>query len=411
MQRLLIPGLMALVACGAETTSPEARDSALPLATGPSPAAADTSPVRGASLPTTGEGAIASAELETGMEVSGCQEGLYVVGHLHRFDEWGSGGMEDPEERIRRIGAIGFAGTRLAFEWSQVEPLQGQRGWERHDRLAGLLQQDGLKAFGVLLFSPTWARPAGEDHTHRPIVQGSPARGDTSFASFAAAAARRYQGVIDRWEIWNEPNILQHHFWRHVRNDVEYGPDPADYLALYKLARDSILAANPSARVAVGGLANGPAWGPVQSPDPLVRWRWGFPAWAFLKGLLDAGLQPSDIALHPYPYQPMAAVHAALDSVKAVLDDHGYSGARVWITEWGIDHKLPGSSPRLANRQTRRGLYYLCGDPRIDLVTVFALTEKGRRDYSLVRFDGAVTNAGLAVTDWLSGGSRKSFVP
>jgi hypothetical protein len=127
--------------------------------------------------------------------------------------------------------------------------------------------------------------------------------------------------------------------------------------------------------------------------------------------LLNAGLQPTDVALHPYPYDPNVAVNAALDSAMAVLDSFGYSGTRVWVTEWGIDHRLPGLTRLGAFWQTRVGLRRLTDDPRIDRVSVFALTEKGRRDYGLVRFDGTLGPAGQAVSGWIGGRGVRVILP
>jgi hypothetical protein len=336
------------------------------------------------------------------MPLSPQSQVIYVVAQLHRIGEGGFAPEDSIDDRVDRIAEMGFSGTRFAFEWPEIEPVRGHRSWNVQDRMLAALESRGLGAFGLLVSSPPWARPEGEDDTHRPVVDGSAARGDTAFAAFAAAAARRYEGRIDRWEIWNEPNILRYHFWRHVVDGVELGPDPVDYLSLYELARDSILAVNPAARVAVGGLAQGPPWGPVLSSDPSTRWKWGYPAWRFLRGLLEAGLSPTDVAVHPYSYDPDVAVDPALDSTESVLRTSGYSDARIWITEWGIDRDTPGLTAAEADSLTWRGLARLCSDPWIDLVSVFALTEDSPRNYGLLDRDFYPTPTGRALSKWIA---------
>ena len=327
--------------------------------------------------------------------------GPYVVAQLQRVDD-SSDTSVGVGQLIRRIDELGFTGTRLGFEWSEMEPEPGDYRWGEMDAVISLLRLRGLEAFGLLTYSPAWARPAGEDRTHRPVVDGSAARGDTAFAAFAAAAARRYRSFVDHWEIWNEPNIVRYHYWHHVKGSVEYGPDPADYVALYELARDSILAANPAARVATGGLATGPREGPIESNDPDVRWKWGYPADVFLESMLDAGLEPTDVALHPYPYDPDTSVSGALARSRAVLDRRGHADARIWITEWGIDRDLPGLGSEQADRLTIEALSRFATDPRIDLFTVFALTGVGPRNYELVDHEGDLTAAGRSVRAWIA---------
>ena len=321
---------------------------------------------------------------------------LYVVGHLHRY-EVGAAGLSGLEERIQRVAEMGFAGVRLGLEWPRIEASPGYRSWEQIDAIVELLQANGLVAYGLLTLSPDWARPQDTRPTHRPVLGGSVAAGDSAFASFSAAAARRYAGVIDTWEIWNEPNLER--FWSHVSGGADTGPDPADYLSLFGLARDAILAANPDAVVMTGGLAAGPSEMTFRSRR-LAGSRTGYPAAHFLEGLLDLGLKPPAVGLHPYlplagrlGTAPPDSLNPRLTEVLAVLDRYDLDATDVYVTEWGIDEKLV--RPGAVAAWFQAGLTVLSCSHRVRLLTIYALTDWGESSrYGLLDSSGELTEAG-----------------
>lgn len=329
---------------------------------------------------------------------------LYVVAQLNRSDR------SDRSARLALMRRFGFAGTRLAFEWRHIEPKRGVFHWERQDGIVAALQSAGFRAYGLLVYSPVWARPPGMTASHRPIVDGSSARGDSLFAAFAGAAAKHYRGKIDRWEIWNEPNLPN--FWVHLRDGRNLGPDPRDYLSLYKAARAAILAANPSAQVAVGGLASGR--GVFRNKrDPVTghgRLRVE-PAYAFLHDLLRLGLRPDFVALHPYSDLPPGArsksasapefPNLVFDKVVSVLDQGGLSRTRIWVTEWGVN-QTPARSNSVVRSWFRRALTTLRCNRRVAFVTIYELRDKAHRGgYSLVAPSGELTASGRALSNYV----------
>lgn len=66
-----------------------------------------------------------------------------------------------------------------------------------------------------------------------------------------AAAATRYGDRVHTWEIWNEPNA-GFRFWK--QDPFSIGGDPQGYADLFVAAADAIHAADPSARVLLGGV-------------------------------------------------------------------------------------------------------------------------------------------------------------
>ena len=155
------------------------------------------------------------------------------------------------------------------------------------------------------------------------------------YADFLAAAVRRYQDYVRRWEIWNKPNFVQ--FWRPR-------PDPVAYSQVYETLRATILRVDPTAEVAVGGL------GQLTATIPP-----GIPGLEFLRRLVSLRPPISVVAIHPYSTGDHAQwVHVPgennFDDIQRAHDQLVAEGVRVpiWVTEWA------GQAQPLAWRARRR---------------------------------------------------------
>ncbi|MBA2348543.1 MAG: cellulase family glycosylhydrolase [Solirubrobacterales bacterium] len=143
------------------------------------------------------------------------------------------------------------------------------------------------------------------------------------YADFAAFVARRYAPKgVHLYEVWNEPNLAR--FW-------PSGPNPAEYVALLRAAHPAIKAADPEARIILGGLSKSDA--------------------KYLDGVYAAGGRPYfDIAaVHPYtgsvdpewcwnlPGTTTRAPDAfcGLEEVRRVMERNGDSAKKMWLTEFG----------------------------------------------------------------------------
>ena len=153
--------------------------------------------------------------------------------HLHPFDA-----------HLYAAKAIGSNWNRLhggngnTAYWSAVEPEKGQWKWHK-DRLA-LYRDARLAVCGVWVRAPGWARVT------RPEADGwldnwwQP-RDHAEFAEYARRSAEEYKGLVQAWQIWNEP---WGEFWfKEWKADLpgnkrwHPGPTPAeDFVALSKAA-------------------------------------------------------------------------------------------------------------------------------------------------------------------------------
>src|SRR5690348_2181773 len=336
---------------------------------------------------------------------------LYVQAELTWYGTGDQQSLNNRHVRLEAIRRLGFGGTRLPVEWSRIERVRGQPDWRRLDSTVAELVKDNLAFYGVIAYSPPWAVPDSlrgkpRSEAHRPVVNGSSSKGDAAFAAFAAAAARRYRGHINRWEIWNEENYPP--FWIHVVDGVNQGVDPEDYADLYRAARDSIMGANPDAQVSIGGLAsvNGVAR-PIS--DPLNPKRDLIPLTPdqFLRGLKRANLRPAVVAIHPYstvaPDVRVASLGTTVfpglvvDSVLETLRALGWSDSPVWVTEWGVN-VTPGMSQADVTSWLVRGLRYLLCTPNVQLVTLHALTDDNQVEhFGLLKANGESSMVGDAL--------------
>jgi hypothetical protein len=229
--------------------------------------------------------------------------------------------------QLRALRATGATVARADALWEASEPSAPVAGvhrydWSYDDQIASLLAAAGLRWLPVLDYTVSWAQSIpGQDH--------SPPRSDAGYAAYAGAFAARYGPGGAFWaahpeltaepvstiEIWNEPDNGQ--FWTRT-------PDAAAYADLYAAARLAIDAADPAARVIVGGLTRPTAFLPA-----MLAARPG------LAGHIDG------VAVHPYGSPRVVAAKVAAD--RAMLTGAGLGAVPLYATEFGWTTSPPGA--------------------------------------------------------------------
>jgi hypothetical protein len=130
----------------------------------------------------------------------------------------------DLEARLQAMQQAGIKWGRQDFAWKRIESRRGEYDWEPYDRLVARCHQYGILLFGNLTYGPDF-------HDTRTDA------GIEAYCAFARAAAKRYAGKVDHWQIWNEPNLGYH------------GGNPELYARLLAASGKAIHEANPKARV------------------------------------------------------------------------------------------------------------------------------------------------------------------
>jgi len=190
-----------------------------------------------------------------------------------------------------------------------------QVDWATLDGTVNAARERHLKIVGLLGTLPSYGRPKGTPNTYGPSTTAQ----RTMFAEFAAKVAKRYQGRIDTWEVWNEPNLDQ--FWYPA-------PSSSDYGKLLASTYKSIKAVAPRATVLSGGTGGRDSEADIEP----IRW---------VDRMYSSGLRNSfdGLAMHAYtaPENGNLGEFERLSTYRSVMDRHGDQHTKLWITEAGTE--------------------------------------------------------------------------
>jgi hypothetical protein len=162
-------------------------------------------------------------------------------------DRFGVGNVYPDPHWLSLAQNAGMQWNRWEFRWSGIEPRSGHFDWAGSDRVVEASRAARLNVQGILISTPRWAETRG---ANTAIPSGlyepwdSPAN---TWGRFVRTIAERYQGRVQAWEIWNEPDYPKgsFSFWFGTK---------ADYYQLLKVAYKAIRSVDPAAPVLVAGL-------------------------------------------------------------------------------------------------------------------------------------------------------------
>jgi hypothetical protein len=145
-----------------------------------------------------------------------------VVYRLHRPRHWSRDAADPPfgvhtlstTRHIRMAKAVGVNWTRLHdagtryIGWYHLEPEPGK--WQFEDEPIRRYRRHHVQILGLLSTTPLWASYC-EQPTSGYFDRYYQPRDPQQFADYVRAVVGRYRGVINAWDIWNEPWV--HAFW------------------------------------------------------------------------------------------------------------------------------------------------------------------------------------------------------
>ena len=200
-------------------------------------------------------------------------------------------------EEYGLLDEMGVTWILRTFNWDRIENRKGVFDFSVYDEYVDTAKQNNKKILAVLGYEAPWLYPEGKSKKY-VSPENIP-----HFLRFVEEIMRHYNGRVDVWEIWNEPNIS---FWKGTAKE---------FYELTRLTAIKIRETDPGAYI-LGG----------------VFWR--SPA-GFIKGMHKAGAMENldGLAFHPYAVNPAGAVKIH-DKFLKTLTEINYSGP-VWITEMG----------------------------------------------------------------------------
>lgn len=238
---------------------------------------------------------------------------------------------------------LGVKWLRWDIDWIAVQSRNpNDYYWSASDRVVLTADRYGIRSLGIITYSPSWAHN-GRCIKGNHCAPSSPA----SFARFAATVSERYEGIINHFEIWNEPNLAGS--WS-PRSDVE------EYSSILKASYLAIKKVNPSAMVISGGLAVA-ADDTEGNMSPLT----------FVESLYAQGSQEyfDALALHPYTYPSLPDPDNSQNgwqltlSIRKVMEENGDAEKKIWITEFGAPTDGSGSRQEINSLSFNYGADYI----------------------------------------------------
>jgi hypothetical protein len=288
-----------------------------------------------------------------------------------------------PADRaVATWAADGIDVVRIFVRWDVASPSPNSRtrpagapyDFARVDAAVDRVRAAGMQPLLTLTGpGPVWGMqdPSRGSHRYRP----SPAR----YAEFAADAAAHFAGRVNRYILWNEPNLS---YWLSPLSAA-----PAVYRDLVNAAAPAIRAVDPSAQLLVGALA------PRAKPLAFLRSLACVDArYRRLRSGACRHFRPvtaTALAYHPHsitnaPSQPFTgrddANLASLGKLEAVLDRLRHAGrlrvgGGLWLDEFGYQTNPPdrflGVSPARQDSWLQEADYRAARDPRVKLLTQY----------------------------------------
>lgn len=194
---------------------------------------------------------------------------------MHVFLYWRE---EIADRDLQLVEDAGFRWIKQEFAWRELEGGgKGKWRWNIADRMMDQIEAHGLRVVARLGSQPEWAAAEVE------FPDIGPPDDLQDFHDYVYAVAKRYQGRIEAYQIWNEPNL--------AREWGQRPPNPAEYVELLKVGYEAVKAADPQAIVISAGMAPTTRHDLAAMPDSV-----------FIQEMYEAGVRP---------YFDALGVHAA----------------------------------------------------------------------------------------------------
>lgn len=158
-------------------------------------------------------------------------------------------GVVQAYEAAEAAAEVEVGWERLFFSWPDMQPA-GPDQWDEPYYGDAVIDQEvaaGRELVGLLISTPDWASVG------TPLI--SVPRGlylpyddpGNTWGHFVAGMAERYAGRIDRWIVWNEPDI-----WNLEHPASTWEGTVEDYYRLVQVAYLAARDANPDAKIHLG---------------------------------------------------------------------------------------------------------------------------------------------------------------
>jgi polysaccharide biosynthesis protein PslG len=247
-------------------------------------------------------------------------------------------------EMLQRLKRGGVDSIRVPVSWGSVQPERGGAwNWSDADTLIGAAAAARLNVLPFLSTAPSWAVPTDPRFGSSKFLPVRNPKQRSGWKRFVTEAIRRYgpRGSFWRenpqlprrplrlWQVWNEPNFKY----------FVARPNPAEYGKLVKLTYAAAKAADPGAKLILGGLFARPIEATYNLHPPQAYF-----ASTFLQQMYRStpGIKSKfqGVALHPYTGS-WKNLPGRIEEVRSVLKRNHDAGKALYITEMGWSSEPP----------------------------------------------------------------------
>jgi hypothetical protein len=224
-------------------------------------------------------------------------------------------GVVDGFMNSQEATAAGAGWTRVFFRWDVIQP-GGPSDWKPANVPDPLLDAEleaGREVVGVIIGTPAWATDSGSSTAVPPM---------DFWGDFVFRLATQYRGRVNRWVIWNQPDVNNP-----ASPNFTWAGSEEDYYLLLKEAYLKIKAVDPTMQVHLAGLT--------------YTWDQQNGNRQFLARLIDVIRNDPDaiinnfyfdtVSFHHY-YDP-GELYQIVREVKLILSEGGLDQKPVWINE------------------------------------------------------------------------------
>ena len=243
-----------------------------------------------------------------------------------------------------QVVQLGMEWVKIRVDWRDLEPEQGNIIFTDLDMIVDTLDSNNLSILFHVTNAPSWARTSPDEN--------GPPDDLANFETFMTTLVERYNGRVNAYEIWDEPNLRRN--WNCDRQICEQS-----YIELLTIAYNVVNAIDANALVISGGLAPTGFNDGINAIDDRL----------YLTTLYAEGLRDiSDaIAIHApgWANPPDATCCEASDGVethyespvfyfldnieayRTIMVENGDSDSAMWITKfgWGTSEDVGEPSP------------------------------------------------------------------
>jgi hypothetical protein len=273
--------------------------------------------------------------LQTTKLIAPLPQTLYGVNQVG----YGSSGTPNQDATAAaQILTMGGNTMRIAWQWSALQSTSNPSSifWSGPDGIVAKYAGTGIQLVFCIFSSPNWAT-GGSGSAFIPIAGSA---NDTAwqgyYAAYCGEFATRYAGQGIIYEIWDEPNAnYSGSFWQ-PNGSSTTAPSSTQYLSLYSAARTAIKAADPTALVSVGGIADLTYF---SGSSTVTGVTWG-------TQLMQAGIVTDMMSIHPYclnaggqnpavNYSPTGNSFGDIGAFQTAMVTNGYGHTALRLGEWG----------------------------------------------------------------------------